>query len=306
MVLKCFSVALACLFGLLALVVPRPASAQVYPCPGGAGPGERFVGVSPGGHGVAPVPLCERAADGAANQQAAASDHAGIAFHPDLADVWATARMAYAGSVSEVLEACTEAMGEGCQMVPYSNGAMVVSVTRSGELAWASESSVRKARKSLREFCEKMNLYCTEIAALQSNDTYEKFSVEAVVNLREPASLTRKRYGAVSWPASLGDDRAWISTGHKSEADAKEAADSACRQALTDGGKCDITTTSGNGILAGIVSEDKSTFFTAARTEAQAHEIMNAVCKKRALGKCRVDKTFQVSQPGTLVHKFNL
>lgn len=305
MFLKSCSIALACLLGLLALAMPRPASAQVYPCPAGAGPGERFVGVSPGGRGVAPVPLCERMSDGAAYPQAAApSDHAAIAFHPDVGDVWATARMAHAGSARDALDACTEAMAEGCQMVPYSDGAMVVSVTRSGELAWASESSVRKARKSLRAYCERMNLYCTEIAALRSDDTYPKFSVEEVVNLREPANLARKRYGAVSWPESEDDDRAWISTGHDSEADAKQAANAACRQALAGNGICEVTTTSGNGVFAAIVSENKHRVFTAARSEQQALEIMNAICKKRALGTCNVDKIYQVKQPGTFLHDF--
>ena len=304
MVRKSLPVVLACLFGLLAFPIPRQASAQVYPCPAGAGPGERFVGVSPGGRGVAPVPLCERVSGGAA-PQASGTDYAAIAFHRDVPDVWATARMNGPGLAnSQARDACTRALGEGCEVVGYSDGAMAVSVVKSGELAWAWAASKRKARKRMREYCEQENLFCTELVVLQSGDTYPTFSMEAVVNLREPANVARKRYGAVAWPKDPKDHRAWISTGHASEADAKMAAESACRQAMAAGEECVIPATSGNGILAAFVSEDKQMMFTAARTEQQAQAIMPALCKKYGMRNCMVDKVYQVAQPGTFPHKF--
>lgn len=304
MVRKSLPVVLACLFGLLAFPIPRQASAQVYPCPAGAGPGERFVGVSPGGRGVAPVPLCERVSGSAASPQASGVDYAAIAFHPDVVDVWATARMNGPGLANgQALDACKRALGEGCEVVGYSDGAMVVSVVKSGELAWAWAASKRKARKQMREYCEQGNLFCTEIAVLQSGDTYPRFSMQEVVNLREPANLVRKRYGAVAWPKDPKDHRAWVSTGHASAADAKTAAEGACREATAAGGECAIAATSGNGILAAFVSEDKQTMITGARTEQQVQEIMPALCKKHEMQNCIVDKVYQVAQPGTFLYK---
>jgi hypothetical protein len=48
--------------GLLLLLVPsRPAAAEDYICPNGAGPGETVIGMHTPGPGAPPVPICRRA-----------------------------------------------------------------------------------------------------------------------------------------------------------------------------------------------------------------------------------------------------
>ena len=78
-----------------------PAAAQAqYPC-NGPGPGERMVGMTQGGNGVAPVPLCVRDDSGGAPAPPAApaNSYAAIAWHPDAADIWVDGN--YVGGITQ-------------------------------------------------------------------------------------------------------------------------------------------------------------------------------------------------------------
>lgn len=81
---------------------PVSTTAQHYPCNGPA-PGERLVGMAPGGPGVAPTPLCARDdSSGAPAQPSAPTEHhAAIAWHVDAADVWVDGNYTGANNVAE-------------------------------------------------------------------------------------------------------------------------------------------------------------------------------------------------------------
>lgn len=61
-------------------LTPRPAQAQVYPCPAGPSPGERMVGSRQGGQGVSSVPMC--AADAQPDSDYRSADGRGLVIPP--------------------------------------------------------------------------------------------------------------------------------------------------------------------------------------------------------------------------------
>ncbi|MCM3373095.1 hypothetical protein M3640_20770, partial [Bacillus velezensis] len=127
--------------GLLSMMVialagfslPTQASAQAYPCEG-PGPGERVVGMTQGGLGVAPSPLCapddsESGPSRASGRKAAEhgdgwlryeaetpsnTRYTAVAWHQDAADVWVVGNLADRNDAAlAAVAACNAVMGKG-------------------------------------------------------------------------------------------------------------------------------------------------------------------------------------------------
>ncbi|WP_461343090.1 DUF4189 domain-containing protein [Brevundimonas sp. GN22] len=122
------------------------ADAQVFACSGAAG--ERQVGMSQGGMGVASIPLCVQ--DRAAPPPVVDNNYAAIAWHRDASDVWMDGNyLGSGGAVRGALDACNRAMGGGCESAgEWSNSTMAVIRNRNGIffVGWMGEGGHDRQR----------------------------------------------------------------------------------------------------------------------------------------------------------------
>jgi hypothetical protein len=105
---------------LLMALVSESASAQSYPCPNGAGPGERQVGTAGGGNsGLAPFPVCESADESQPSGRSVlqfywVDNFVAVAWHLKASDVWAVSRARSAEEGEKgALALCEVAMKDG-------------------------------------------------------------------------------------------------------------------------------------------------------------------------------------------------
>lgn len=172
-----FRHACAAVFFAVFLGAPMAANSQSgnYLCPGGPGPGERQVGMTPGG-AIAPVPVCTRVDSGPAYGGRPAplrpaepppDAYVAVAWHADAADVWAVwNERSDAVAKRIVLEACNRVMGGGCTIAQAGrNSAVAIARGDDGVLHSAWGATPEEARAQMLDYCAKKSLKC-EVAHL--------------------------------------------------------------------------------------------------------------------------------------------
>ena len=275
------------------------AQAQAYPC-NGPGPGERMVGMTQGGNGVASVPLCVRdAAAAPAPPPAPVNSYAAIAWHPDAADIWVDGNYLHSASVaeSESLAACNKVMGGGCTSAgSWWNSSMTIIRDREGYFykAWAGEGGAERKR-TLAECSSKQLLPCEVFATIRSS-----------TNRRSPGASVRKYFAASAWVdggASDGyDGKLYVASGYRSADEATAAAIKACADATAH--TCKSNALTGNGFIQAYRlngTDDSATAETSARRAKEAAQLN---CKKQKSTACELQAQFDSRKPGLFVHDF--
>jgi len=279
---------------------PSAAQAQHYPC-NGPGPGERLIGMAPGGPGVAPTPLCVRDDSGGAPAQPAApsNSYAAIAWHPDAADVWADGNYVGANNISEdaALAACNKAMGGGCSSTgQWWNSSMAIIRDKAGYFykAWAGEGGAER-KQVLADCSAKQLLPCEVFATIKSS-----------TNRRSPGASARKFFAASAWVVGGAADgynaKLYVASGYRSADDATAAAIKACSDATSR--PCESNTLTGNGFIQAYRLNGADDSATAENSAKRAKEAAQANCKKRKSATCELQALFDSRKPGLFVHDF--
>lgn len=288
-------IAAAVLF-LLALAQPARAA---YPCPNGPGPGEVQVGVTGGSHGVAAVPVCDRAQGGGGDGGNAAPSYyyiyGAIAWHPDADDVWMVGNYdAPYAAEREAMAACNNAMGGGCSSIgEWHNSSMRIFRDRSGALwsGWHGDGGVR-SKKALADCSAKQLLPCEVLGTYSSSK-----------NRHLPKPTARKLYAVGAWVEGTEgfDSRLYIASGQRDAATAERLALDACTKATRQ--RCAILTFVGNGVIQTYrlgTGDQSATVESNAKRAAQAAQ---ANCKKRGQP-CTLQRAYDSRIPGAFVHDF--
>ena len=287
-----FAVALAwCLW-------PTPAAAQ-YACPG-PGPGERMVGMTQGGNGVAPVPLCVRDDSGGPPPPPVSSNsHAAIVWHPDAADVWVDGNYTGGNNPAEsvALDACTQAMGGGCNPAgTWSNSSMAIIRDRNGYFykGWLGEGGAER-RQVLADCSAKQLLPCEIFATIKSS-----------TNRRLPGASVRKLFAASAWVTGGAADgynsKLYVASGYRNADAAIAAAIKACSDATAR--PCDSNALTGNGVIQAYRMNGSDDSATAENSPKRAKEAAQANCKKLKSSACELQAQFDSRKPGLFVHDF--
>ncbi|WP_447758669.1 DUF4189 domain-containing protein [Sphingopyxis fribergensis] len=284
---------------------PAAAQAQAFPCNGGingAGPGERMVGMSPAGPGMASFPLCVRDDSGGAAQQPVASSgsHAALVWHAEAADVWVDGNYTGPNNIAEssALEACNKVMGGGCESTgTWSNSSITVIRDKAGYFyrGWNGEGGAE--RKQVMADCSAKQLLPCEVFATIGSST----------NRRSPGASARKFFAASAWvtggAADGYDGKIYVASGYRSADAASAAAIKACSDATSLA--CETNALTGNGFIQAYrvnASDDSATVETSAK---RAQEAARANCKKQKATSCTLQALFDSRKPGLVVHDFN-
>ncbi|MBJ7442496.1 MAG: DUF4189 domain-containing protein [Sphingopyxis sp.] len=283
---------------------PTAAAAQAYTCPY-AGPGERVVGMTTGGHGVAPVPLCVRDDSGddggeaPAGPSAPAATHAVIVGHPDAADVWVEGNYTSANNPGDdmALAACNKAMGGGCGIADtWSNSTMTVIRDRNGIFrnGWMGEDGADH-RKALADCSAKQLLPCEVFA-----------TIKASTSRRSPGASVRKFYVASAWVTGGVEDgynsRLYVASGYRNLDEATAAAIKACSDATSR--TCEANTFTGNGYIQAYRMNGGDDSATAENSPKRAKEAAQANCEKLKATSCELQAVFDSRKSGLFVHEF--
>ena len=279
---------------------PAAAHAQAYACPG-PGPGERMVGMTQGGNGVAPVPLCVRddSAGAPAPPAAPNNSYAAIAWHPEAADVWADGNYLHSASVgeSEALAACTRVMGEGCTSAgTWWNSSMTIIRDRNGYFykAWAGEGGAER-KQVLADCSAKQLLPCEVFATIRSS-----------TNRRSPGAAVRKLFAASAWVVGGAADgynaRLYVASGYRSADGATAAAIKACADATAR--PCESNALTGNGFIQAYRMNGSDDSATAETSAKRAQDAARANCKKQKSPTCELQALFDSRKSGLFVHDF--
>lgn len=277
-----------------------PAQAQAYACPG-PGPGERMVGMTPGGNGIAPVPLCVRddSAEGPAQPAAPSNSYAAIAWHADAADIWVDGNYVGANNPGEAnaLDACNRVMGGGCSAAgTWWNSSMTIIRDKAGYFykGWAGDDGLER-KQSLADCSAKQLLPCEVFATIRSS-----------TNRRFPGAGVRKMFAASAWVTGTAaegyDHKLYVASGYRSADDATAAAVKACGDAT--GLACAANALTGNGFIQAYRlggTDDSATVETSAR---RAREAAQANCKKQLSKTCEMQALFDSRKSGLFVHDF--
>ncbi len=285
---------------------PTAAAAQAYACPG-AGPGERVVGMTQGGIGVAPVPLCVRDDSGEngdggeapAGPSAPAETHAVFIWHPDAADVWVEGNYTSARNPGEgnALDACNKVMGGGCSKGEgWWNSSMAIIRDRNGYFrnSWmGGDGSDHK--KVLADCSAKQLLPCEVFATIKSS-----------TNRRLPGASARKYFAASAWVTGGVDDgynsRLYVASGYRNADDATAAAIKACSDATSR--PCEANSLTGNGYIQAYRMNGSDDSATAENSAKRAKEAAQANCKKLKSTSCELQAQFDSRKSGLFVHEF--
>ena len=291
----------AVLVAWAALSAAPSARAQAYPCPG-PGPGERMVGMTPGGDGVAPVPLFVRDDDGGyddepAAPQAPVRDYAAVAWHPDAADVWFEGGYSDAGAAErEARAACNAVMGGGCTTTgEWWNSSMVIIRDRVGYFynAWLDKD--RSERDKVLADCSAQQLLPCEIY-MTFNSSRRQY---------RPGAEARKIYGAGAWVhGNEGyDGKLYLATGYRDSKVAVDTAVKACSDA-NPGRTCEMVALSGNGIIQTFRYNGNFDNATVETTPRRAREAAKRLCAQLKASSCVLQAAFDSRTPGVFVHEF--
>ncbi len=279
---------------------PAEAAAQHYPC-NGPGPGERLIGMAPGGPGVAPTPLCERVDSGGAPAQAprSSNSYAAIAWHVDAADVWVDGNYVNANNVAEqgALDACNKVMGGGCTSAgEWWNSSIAIIRDKAGYFykGWAGDGGAE--RDQVMADCSSKQLLPCEVFA----------TIRASTNRRFPGASVRKFFAASAWVVGGADDgynaKLYVASGHRSADAATAAAIKACSDATSR--PCESNTLTGNGFIQAYRLNGADDSATAENSAKRAKEAAQANCKKRKATACELQALFDSRKPGLFVHDF--
>lgn len=285
---------------------PAPAAqAQAFPCNGGsngAGPGERMVGMSPSGPGMASFPLCVRddSGGGAVPVPPAApnNSYAAIAWHPGAADVWADGNYLYANNLaeSESLAACNRVMGGGCSTAgSWSNSSMLILRDREGYFykAWLGEGDAER-RQVMADCSSKQLLPCEVFATIRSS-----------TNRRSPGASARKYFAASAWVIGGRDEgydgKIYVASGYRSADEASAAAIKACGAATSR--PCETNALTGNGVIQAYRLNGSDGSATVETSAKRAKDAAQANCKKKGMT-CELQAQFDSRKPGLFVHDF--
>jgi hypothetical protein len=304
-----WSLALA---GLMLAILPAwPAAAQgTFVCPGGPGPGEIQVGMTPGGNGVASVPVCASNGRSQPGQSApppvqmrALDNYFAAAWHPQSSDAWIVAGFSDENRAkAAALSACNRVMGTGCTVANSNvNGALVIARGTTGELYASSRATRGSAEKEVKQYCRSQNDECEVInwVTAAPGSAQVGSSVSEKIDVFQPRGNPRRSHGAIAWVDSsklgakpwIGD--VWAVAGRPSADKAKADVLEICQR--DTGTPCVAALVASDVFVA--VTERDGIAVTAASgaTVDLANKRAMDECKRQA-GKCRVASTFSLSQ----------
>lgn len=288
------------LIGLAWCLWPAQAHAQHYPC-NGPGPGERLVGMAPGGPGIAPTPLCVRDDSGGspAQPQESSDRYAAIAWHVDAADVWVDGNYTGPNNVAEqgALDACNRVMGGGCTSAgEWWNSSIAIIRDRNGYFykGWAGEGGAERDR--VMADCSAKQLLPCEVFA----------TIRASTNRRFPGPAVRKYFAASAWVVGGVDDgynaKLYVASGHRSADAATAAAIKACSDATSR--PCESNALTGNGFIQVHRMNSSDDSATVETTAKRAKAAAQANCKKQKSTTCELQALFDSRKSGLFVHDF--
>lgn len=206
-------VALGALLGM-----PSTAMAQNYVCPATLGPGERMVGMSQGGYGAPPVPLCTQDATPGSSgssapwqagpEQREHDNFLAAAWHDESSNAWISAGYRNRGSAERAARnACNRAMGGQCRLATWSrNGGIAIARGDLGDLWAAAGNDEDEAESEVQRACREAGNVCVvfnRVWASGSGGRSEVFS---------PEGDFHRRYGAAAWTDTASTDGQWNST----------------------------------------------------------------------------------------------
>ena len=284
---------LAMPMAFLCMSIGSEAWAQ-YPCPGGAGPGERQVGMTQPGPGGAAVPLCQ--SDGPAPPPSGHNSYASIAFHDNAADIWVDGDYSGPGTSERVaLEMCAKAMGKGCwSSGEYSNSTVAVFRNAAGRFyyAWLGDGGV--TRKKVLAQCSAGQILPCELFTRVGSGTRS----------RAPKGDPRKSYAVAVWRSTAdGNRKIYVASGHRTPEEADSLAKKAC--ADDSGGRpCEVASWTGNGLIQAYHLDGKKHSFgvAAENSLARVQQAIREDCKQLASTICEPDGLFDSRKPGLFVH----
>lgn len=280
----------AILLGAMGLT--SPASAQVYPCPGGPRPGDVQVAET---HDR--LPLCGPMAQLPPSRPKPVrvpDIHAGIAFHPDVDGAWIEGNRTNGKQAERAaLEACGKAAGNGCYSGgSWRNSSMSLVKNREGELllAWLGDNG--KTRDRVLADCKARQVLDCEWGA----------TIPSSLRSLGSDAAKRKRYLAAAWVVGQGyDNRLYITTGAPTADAAVKAAIDACRQATAR--DCKIQSFTGNGVLQTFTLGGAEQSATAERTPERAAEAAKVLCQRQGKS-CALQAVYNARTAGQFVHDF--
>ncbi|MGV9009259.1 DUF4189 domain-containing protein [Brevundimonas sp.] len=152
------------------LCLPSPALAQ-YPCSGNPGPGERVVGTTQGGNGMAPTPLCMQdeaprySERSSGSRRRVADNFFASAWHSDANNAWIAVGYLDMESAKRAAEdACNRAMGGGClQSTAIQNGAIAIARGGTGTLYSSAGNDGEEAEQTVLRHCGQSDSNCNVI-----------------------------------------------------------------------------------------------------------------------------------------------
>lgn len=281
---------------------PTSAAAQAYPCPSGPGPGEVQVGMTPGGNGVASVPVCASNGGGGGTYAPPAPPpeaHAALVWHPDAADVWVDGNYTGSNNPAEsiALDACNRAMGGGCEAAgTWWNSSMTIIRNKAGYFykGWNGEDGIER-KQALADCSAKQLLPCEVFV-----------TIKASTNKRLPGPSVRKFYAASAWVTGTAEAgynaKLYIASGYRNADEATAAAVKACADAT--GRPCEANALTGNGFIQAYRLHGTDDSATVETTSKRAKAAAQANCKKNA-ATCQLQAQFDSRKPGLFVHDFH-
>jgi hypothetical protein len=289
-----FVTPLLALLGLGVLSAVGPVHAQAYYC-NGAGPGETVVGMSQGGNGIASMPLCQRVDNGSPQQapqgympQIKLPDtYMAVIIHPDTSKFWsATGYGSNEAATKDALQACTEVMGEGCEVAAaWSNFSQIAVVEdAASNLYVEGERTGGRAEKNARKTCEKYSSGCHTLAVVD-NSVIPKQAFPTGSPERRPFAAIARPKGT---PPEKWDDTAWLTSGQAGFKAAEDAVLSQCRR--DTGAECELRVSVGNGQIARVADDTGRVLWLNISNPAALAKQVRTNCPKDH--DCRVIDTF--------------
>lgn len=297
-----FAVPLLALFGLGLLCAMGPVHAQAHYC-SGSGSGERVVGMSQGGSGVAAMPLCQGVDQSGAQQgqsqgympQMKLPDtYMTVVIHPDTSEFWATTGYGSDERArQDALQACTQTMGEGCQVAAaWTNFSQIAVIAdAAGNLFVEGAHTGGNAEKNARKTCEKFSSGCRTAAVVDNQVIPHQTFPSGPLQRRPFAAIARPK----GTPPEKWDDTAWLSSGQIGFKAAEDAVLSQCRH--DSGMECELRVSVGNGKIARVADDTGHILWlNVSNPDALAKQVRTNCPKGR---ECRVIDTFDAHTPRT-------
>ncbi|HET6432650.1 DUF4189 domain-containing protein [Dyella sp.] len=300
----------------------HPAVAQ-YACSGNQ-PGQRVVGMSQGGNGVAPVPLCVDDPSTLPQYQAPAyeappgpqmvwmDNYMTMAWHADASDGWiATGFGSFQAAEAAAVGACAQAMGDGCTVgTGVRNGGLALVRDEDGALWENVGDSVAAAKRVTLKSCrEGGGKHCGIIRTAFAHPWLEAVGG---LSLGQPIILApegdfRRKYGSVAWIDSKAiggpwGSTVWVSTGRHKAEDASSAAVNACEKA--SGQQCVAARTVSGGAITIATDTTRALHVGSSAVYKTAAKDAESRCKEAKV-ECTVTATYDVQQVGDWTHDSN-